>query len=291
LSLLASIKAASTVPPVQVWQGTRPLLLDSPHSGTHYPADFAVAIAQAQLREAEDTHVDALFAPWIEQGATLIAAQFPRSYIDPNRAVSDIDPALLQAPWQGRTAPSAKSALGKGLIWRCLDDGTPLYTDKLTQAQCQQRIDAYWQPYWQALRQQAQRLHTQHGMLYHINCHSMPSRAAAFSTATAQANKEHPDFVVGDRDGTTCDHHFARHVMEYLRAQGYQVSYNDPYKGVEIVRVLGQPQRAQHSLQLEVNRKLYMHEDTRQLHDGFEKMRAVLSGLGQALIQRFGLDR
>jgi N-formylglutamate deformylase len=279
------------IEPVKVWQGTRALLLDSPHSGTHYPADFAAALAStlthAQLREAEDTHVDALFMPWTQLGATLIAAQFPRSYIDPNRAADDIDAALLQAPWQGASAPSAKSALGKGLIWRCLDDGTLLYAGKLTQAQCQQRIEQYWQPYWQALRQQAQRLYTVHGKLYHINCHSMPSRAAAFSTGVKNTNQEHPDFVVGDRDGSTCGSSYAQCVIEFLRARGYSAAYNDPYKGVEIVRVLGQPAQARHSLQLEVNRKLYMHEDTRALHAGFETLQAVLSALGKELMQRF----
>jgi N-formylglutamate deformylase len=275
------------IAPVKVWPGTCALLLDSPHSGTQYPSDFTVAITHAQLREAEDTHVDELFMPWTQFGATLIAAQFPRSYIDPNRAVEDIDPALLQAPWQGNSVPSAKSVLGKGLIWRCLDDGTPLYASKLTQAQCQQRIDHYWRPYWQALQGYTQRLHSVHGKLYHINCHSMPSRAALFSTEVAQANQEHPDFVVGDRDGTTCENAYAQCVIQFLRASGYHVTHNDPYKGVEIVQVLGKPSQGQHSLQLEVNRKLYMHEDTRELHAGFEKTQTVLRELANQLMQQF----
>ena len=75
-----------------------PLVLDSPHSGTEYPADFGAAQSQEALRTAEDSYVDELYAAAPELGATLIAARFPRAYIDPNRSVLDIDTSLLDAP-------------------------------------------------------------------------------------------------------------------------------------------------------------------------------------------------
>ncbi|MBP6297317.1 MAG: N-formylglutamate amidohydrolase, partial [Acidovorax sp.] len=46
----------STVP------GTTPLVFDSPHSGTHYPADFRSACSLPTLRRAEDTHVEKIYA-------------------------------------------------------------------------------------------------------------------------------------------------------------------------------------------------------------------------------------
>ena len=69
-----------------------PLVCDSPHSGTTYPADFGAAIPAARLRGGEDTHVDALWAAVPAVGGTLLAATFPRVYIDPNRMADDIDP-------------------------------------------------------------------------------------------------------------------------------------------------------------------------------------------------------
>jgi N-formylglutamate amidohydrolase len=275
---------------VEVQQGLTAMLLDSPHSGTDYPDDFGHNIAVARLREAEDTHVEKLFAPWVTDGATLIAARFPRSYIDCNRAADDIDVQVLDAPWTGAINPSRKAALGKGLIWRCMDDGTPIYTRKLAAHEVHSRIARCWQPYWRELAAQAARIRSAHGKLFHINCHSMPSRAAAFATdAQHKVGAPHPDFVVGDRDGTTCDQGFSLFVTKFLRARGYRVTLNDPYKGVEIVRVLGQPCDGQHSLQLEVNRRLYMDESTRELHVGFEQVRRVLAELWRELQQEFNL--
>src|SRR5690606_14225696 len=94
-----------------------PLVCDSPHSGTRYPADFDYALSLAQLRQGEDTHVDALWAAAPQHGATLIAAQFPRAYIDPNRTLADLDPACLDGTWPDPLSPGEKTRLGKGLIW------------------------------------------------------------------------------------------------------------------------------------------------------------------------------
>ena len=100
-----------------------PVVLDSPHSGTEYPPDFGAAVSLSALRQAEDAFVDELYACGPRLGATLVAARFPRSYIDPNRSVLDVDTSLLDAPWPGPAAASRKTQLGIGLIWRVLDSG------------------------------------------------------------------------------------------------------------------------------------------------------------------------
>ena len=124
-----------------------PLVLDSPHSGTDYPEDFRSAVARAVLRQAEDSFVDELYAGGPELGATLIAARFPRSYIDPNRSLLDIDASIMDAPWPGPAVPSRKTQLGIGLIWRVLDSGEPIYARKLSVDEVKQRIVRYHQPY------------------------------------------------------------------------------------------------------------------------------------------------
>jgi hypothetical protein len=102
--------------------------------------------------------------------------------------------------------------------------------------------------------------HARHGYSIHINCHSMP--AVASSHATEFPGLVHDDFVVGDRDGTTAHPALTRLIGEHLRALGYSVSYNHPYKGVELVRRHADPARQRHSVQLEINRRLYMDEQT-----------------------------
>jgi N-formylglutamate amidohydrolase len=259
-----------------------PLVLDSPHSGTSYPPDFACAVDFGVLRTAEDTWVDDLWGGAVDQGVPLLGATFPRSYIDANRSLDDVDPALLDAPWPGPLSGSAKVRLGKGLIWRMLDDGTPLYGRKLSVAEVQHRIDACWRPYHAAVRKLLDDTHASLGKVWHINCHSMPSVAGAY--ATDKPGLVHPDFVLGDLDGTTADPAFAAFVAAWLRERGYDVAINDPYKGVELVRAYGNPAQGRHSLQIEINRKLYMDEVSLRPNAGYAKLKQDLNGLTEALL-------
>jgi len=64
---------------------------------------------------------------------------------------------------------------------------------------------------------------------------------------------------------------------------GYDVAINDPYKGVELVRKFGRPHERRHSLQIEINRRLYMNETTLAKLDGFEALRSDLDRLLDAL--------
>ena len=96
------------------------------------------------------------------------------------------------------------------------------------------------------------------------------------------------DMVLGDRDGTTCAPAFTAFVRDALTARGYAVKVNDPFKGVELVRAYSNPAAGFHSLQLEVNKRLYMDQATLQKHDGFLRLQADLMALLDAIAQRFG---
>ena len=89
-----------------------------------------------------------------------------------------------------------------------------------------------------------------------------------------------PDFVIGDRDGTTCAPSVTRLLEHILKREGYSVSVNDPYKGVELVRAYSDPKLGRHSVQLEVNRALYMNEKTREPIAQFSELQRLL---GQAM--------
>jgi N-formylglutamate deformylase len=150
-------------------------------------------------------------------------------------------------------------------------------------AEVQARIQNCWQPYHAAVEQAIDAAHARHGYSLHVNCHSMPAVAA--SHATDFPGLVHADFVVGNRDATTSSEALARLVCEYLRGLGYQVEYNHPYKGVELVRRYGRPAEHRHSLQLEINRKLYMDEATLAMTDGFAPLQAHLRSLVERLLQ------
>ena len=72
---------------------------------------------------------------------------------------------------------------------------------------------------------------------------------------------------------------FTALVAETLAGMGYAVAINDPYKGVELVRKHGRPSERRHSLQIEINRKLYMDEATLEMTAGFAVLQANLNRL------------
>ena len=95
------------------------------------------------------------------------------------------------------------------------------------------------------------------------------------------------DIVLGDRDGTTCAPEFTAFVRDTLAAHGYGVRVNDPFKGVELVRAWADPAAGRHSLQLEVNKRLYMDPARLRKHEGFKVLQGHLMELVDAILQHF----
>lgn len=259
--------------------GSSPIVLDSPHSGTFYPPDFGFACDFALLRRAEDTHVEKLYSFAPELGCAWVEAHFPRSYVDANRNLTEVDPDMLNDAWPHAVEMSdpyvlSKRRLGKGLIWRATDEGEPLYARQLSAQEVQQRIDLCWRPYHAAVKAAIDTAHAKHGYSLHINCHSMPEVAG--SHATDFPGIKHPDFVLGNRDHSTASEAVLLLIQKQLAQMGYGVALNHPYKGVELVRRYGEPAQHRHSVQIEINRGLYMNEKTLETTEGFAPLRENL---------------
>lgn len=253
-----------------------PLVVDSPHSGRYYPDDFIYACPLSLLRQAEDFLVDELIAGASLSGATVITAEFPRSYIDVNRAENDLDPNLLRHAPPVPLDPSERTLMGLGLVRRLCKSGLPVYTSQLDYGVIEHRLHNVHRPYHAALSHAMNQHHTQFGIATLINAHSMPSRAE-------RADRQHPDFVLGDRDGTSAAPWLIHAAQEALRAMGYTVWCNDPFKGVEILRRHGRPDDNRHALQLEINRGLYMNEVTLEKTRGFDRLRDDMTAFFQSM--------
>lgn len=254
-----------------------PLVCDSPHSGVLYPDDFGYALPFEKLRAGEDTDVHVLWQALPSVGATLLAAQFPRTYIDPNRDVEDLDAAMLAGTWPTPLSPGEKTRLGIGLIWRDAgpDARVPIYDRLLSVAEVENRIATYHAPYHAAMREQIAAAYERFGAVWHLNLHSMPAN----SYEGLQIKSDHPlaDFVLGDRDGTTAAPEFTNMVAQALRERGFSVALNDPFKGVALIARLGRPAQRRHSLQIELHRGLYMDENTRERSSGFNALQNALT--------------
>jgi len=255
---------------------TAPFVLCSPHSGDHYTAHF---LEQSQLdpltlRKSEDYCVDDLFAAAAELGAPLIAARFPRAYLDANREPYELDPELFDEilPDFANTQ-SARVIGGLGTIARIVADGEEIYRRPLLLEDALTRIERLYVPFHEALQGLLEETRQRFGYAILIDCHSMPSSIAS------QSSPARPQFVLGDRFGHACDLRLTRYLRDAIGAKGYDVQLNRPYAGGFITEHYGKPQRGIHAIQVEVNRGLYMDEKAIRLTSGFDTLRGHLEDI------------
>ena len=251
---------------------TVPLLFNSPHSGNVYTDRFrdASALPLVRLRASEDVAVDRLFASVTRHGAPLLAARFPRAWLDVNREPYELDPKLLREnlPAHANTR-SLRVAGGLGTVPRLVSEGMAIYRRAPSLAEVQWRIETVYRAYHDALRGLVVSTAARFGHAVLIDCHSMPSRATGPKVAGRM-----PDIIVGDRFGTSCHSVFSQAVVAAFRERGYLVTRNKPYAGGFITEHYGKPAQGLHAVQIEINRALYMDETGFVPNAGFAGLQA-----------------
>lgn len=265
-----------------------PLVLDSPHSYRHWPADAQAAnVSPSALWSSWDAYLDELWSEAAQGRAPVLAACFHRACIDANRARDDIDPALIAGNWAQPLKPSEKSRVGMGLIRMYALPGMPMYDSPLSIDEIDLRLTRYYDPYHAELQRLIKTAHAQHGFNCHIDCHSMKSVGNAMNIDNGQLR---PDVVVGDRDHSTAHPALTQFIAQQLQDAGLRVQINFPYKGAELVRRYGEPAIGHHSVQIEINRALYMNESICEKNAGYPILQEQLTGLVDALLQAFNGD-
>ncbi len=257
-----------------------PLVFDSPHSGTTFPDSFTCAATPWQLKSNVDAFVDELFGHVTGQGAGFLAALFPRTFIDPNRSEHEIDTSLLAGPWPNPVRETRKTRAGMGVVRRDIVAGVPMYEEPLPVEDVLWRLQTFHAPYHETLAGMLERAYARHGAVWHVNCHSMKSTGTAMNV---DEGSRRPDFVVSDFDGATAEPAFTAFVADCLRNKGYTVVINTPFRGAEIIHRYGDRDRDRHSVQIEVNRALYLDEANYEKSAGFESLWRDLKDMTDAL--------
>ncbi len=269
------------IPPVEIMRPlaqTLPVVLASPHSGATYGADFLglTHLDIAILRRSEDAFVDELFAAAARQGAPMVRALFPRSFVDVNREAYEVDTAMFEGPLPGyANSRSPRVAAGLGTVPRVAFDGQAIYRRRLPVSELERRIAWYYRPYHTALERLIAETRDRFGHCVLIDCHSMPSS----SPGGVQPTSGRVDFVLGDNHGAACAPALTYLVERWLLHNGYRVVRNQPYAGGFTTQHYGAPTQGVHALQIEINRALYMDESSLQPHTGFAPLRQRLAEL------------
>lgn len=247
-----------------------PIVLDSPHSFAQWPTEGPTTVAPSQaLASSCDAFVDEIWSRAADGAAPVLAARFHRAFIDANRRRDDIDGALLRGAWPQPLHPGPTSERGMGLIRRLALPGVPMYDSPLSVTDVRTRIARYYDPYHAALDQLTDSAVRRFGFAVHINCHSMKSVGNAMNEDAGSAR---PDMVVSDLEGTTAHPLLVQWIVGCLGDLGYRVRANHPYRGGELIRRQGRPREHRHSVQIEINRALYMDEQRVERHAGFSRL-------------------
>lgn len=263
-----------------------PLVFDSPHSGLDLPEVFQPAVDAATVRVSADTHVDDLFSVVPEYGAPLLRALFPRSFLDPNRSLADMDAAMIEGEWPYFLRDSNTARRGMGLIWRKAWGDTAMYDRRLTVSEARTRIRRYWLSYHLALRQLLDGAFAQFRMVYHINCHSMTNTGHAMSSDAP--GSERADICIGDLHGVSAGAEFTAILREALEEEGLRVAMNRPFRGAELTEAYANPAIGRHAVQFEINRRLYMDETTRAHSAEYPAFKQAMSRMTARLAEYVG---
>ncbi len=270
-------------PPFEIVEPAKwraPIIFNSPHSGSTYPNAFlnASRIDLPTLRRSEDSFMDELIADLSGRGFAVIRVHFPRSYVDVNREPYELDPRMFigRLPSFANTR-SMRVAGGLGTIPRVVGDGQEIYRERLSVDDALGRIETLYKPYHRALRRLINKVHQAFGTAVVIDCHSMPS------IGVSRDEPRRPDVVIGDRYGTSCAPLLPDLIEETMTGFGYSVGRNKPYAGGFITEHYGNPASGLHTVQLELNRAIYMDERRREKGPRFAQVAADFARLADAL--------
>lgn len=262
----------SLMPPFEVnapAQQRIPFVFNSPHSGRHYPQSFLEAsrLDGLGIRYSEDCYTDELFASAVRLGAPMLKAHFPRAFLDVNREPYELDPRMFaEALPPFVNSQSVRVAGGLGTIPRLVGEGQMIYPGRIAIEEAFYRIEDIYKPYHHMLDMLLQTTQQRFGYAVLIDCHSMPGGVRPGETGAR------PDFIIGDRFGRSCGERLTQAVIEILRDLGYTVAHNKPYAGGFITEHYGRPAATCHALQIEINRSLYMSEQSLQKLVGFDAL-------------------
>ena len=265
---------------------TAPVIYASPHSGRFYPADFVETsrLDPHMLRASEDIYVDELFGAAPRLGAPLLQAVYARAFLDVNREPWELDPAMFHEPLPDYVnAKSGRVAAGLGTIARVVASGTAIYAGKLDFAEAEARVAGVYHPYHAETERLIARTQDLFGCSLLIDCHSMPSEGGSWGDKPFKSLQQVPDFILGDRYGRSCAPVVMETAEKVLKDLGYGVVRNNPYSGGYNTRHYGAPAEGRHALQIEINRALYVDEETLERNSGFAGLTAAMTALIEAL--------
>lgn len=255
---------------------TTPVVVASPHSGRYYPWAFTrrTMLDERAIRSSEDAFMDLLVGGAPELGAPLLAAEYPRAFLDLNRAADELDPAVVEGI--GRPSQNPRISSGLGVIPRVVANGRTIYRGKLSREDADARIEDVWRPYHACLERLMTDAQDRFGEAVLLDFHSMPHEALE---NVAGAGRRRPEVVLGDRFGASCRRGIVEELEAAFEGAGLVVSRNAPFAGAYVTQHYGRPSRGRSAVQIEIDRSLYMNEQMIRPNGNFQNVKALMTSV------------
>ena len=239
-----------------------PILITVPHAGNIYPDLFIknLKINLCEVRRIEDYQSNKILDQIDEQMADIIIAQCSRAVVDLNRSRNAIDHSMFTQVFEHEPV-SEKQMIKYGLgVFPNKIFGKTILKSPLPFSYAIHMLEHYYDPFHKSLNKQIMYLNNTFGFCYHIDLHTMPSKALLNF-------KKEPDIVLGDNFGKSCSIGLINYFQNVFQENGFTVEVNNPYAGGFITRNYGNPSKGVHTIQIEINRKIYMDENKFSLKD------------------------
>lgn len=255
-----------------------PILISSPHSGQIYPLNFLglTRLPLEDLRKSEDSYVNDLFKNAPVFGYDLLNAEMPRLFCDLNREAWELDQDMFKESlpsWCNTDSPRVKQ--GIGTLHKISTMGKLIYKYYLSFNKINQHIQSYWFPYHLQIQNFIRdNCHNIGGCII-LDVHSMPSprvRTASYA-----------DIILGDAFSQSCSPWLTYNSANFFKQKALKVKINNPYAGGYITRHYGKPQKNIHVIQIEINKSLYMNEETLKLTNNFNGIQTLFNDYMQWL--------
>lgn len=258
-----------------------PLVVDVSRSGREYPGQYRSPLPFTTVHDNVSMYVEDLWAGAPAAGGTLLYCSFPNTWIDVNRNEADMDPDIVDGRWPKELKPTARTLEGLGLIKTKSRYGEAFQERRLTVEEIEERLAQYYRPYHAELKRIVDETRRRFGVVRQISCHCM---SAVGAPTHPDAGKQRADFCISDLKGKTSSPQTMALVVDTLRGWNYSVSVNDPYVGNELIGRHGNPARGIDSIQVEINKKLFMDTGTFRKTAEFDKLKADLDRLLKVVV-------
>jgi N-formylglutamate amidohydrolase len=257
-----------------------PMVLSSPHAGRMFPEEFLAhsALTEHELRISEDCFVTDLVKGASDAGIPLLSLNIPRTFVDVNRDKIELDESMFFDAPPSPDVSSRRCRVGLGVLHRVVYQNKNIYNGLLSYKEGQARLKNVYDVYHKRLKQLVDKCVRKFGVCFLVDCHSMPSMICNIMNETKAL-----DFCICNLFDESCPPEVSQHLYQALDSKGYRVEFNRPYAGAYITFNYCQPRKKIYTLQIEINRSIYMDEATYQKNTEFQNVASDLSSALQDL--------